>query len=480
MLQKIFKSSSLYAVGTIARTATSIIMLPIYTRYLAPEIYGTAELLNLILDLTVLLLGARVTIGMFKFYADAQTLKDKHRVLTTTLWLGLIVNFFAICVLWLLSPFIANFIGNPQITEALRWFMFTIAFGTIGEIGMGYFRVNDQAGRFLVISLIKLTVQVSASIYFIVYKELGLWGIIYSALIGAGTQALILLVLTIPVTGLRFSIPVAKNLFTFSLPIIMGSFAMYYMTFGDRYFLQVFHDTTTVGIYALGYKFGFMLLALVWGPFMSYWGAKQYDHAKAPDGPALFSQVFSIANYILWAAATGMLIFAGPVVRIMAEASYHSAINLIPLIVLAYVFQGWTDFHRFGLLESKNTRYLNIYTWISAVIIGVLYVTLIPAYGAMGAAAATFITMLIRFTMIYRKSQQYFTFPTNWVKISGLFAISGLAYGSTFVFYDHSAQDFIIGALLYVLVIAATLLLNCAPLTMKDLFSLIKYPSAKV
>lgn len=469
MFRNILKSSTLYAAGTMARTATSIIMLPIYTRYLSPSVYGTAELLNIILDLTVLLLGARITTGMFKFYADAENQKEKHTVLSTCLWLGLLFNIVAMMILWGASPLIALALGDPSITEALRWIMFTLAFATIGEIGMGYFRVNDQAGRYLLISLLRLASQIAASLYFIVYKEAGLWGVIYSALIGAGFQALLLLTVIISTIGLRFSTTIAKNLIIFSMPIIISSIAMYYMTFGDRYFLQIFHDTSSVGIYALGYKFGFMLLALVWGPFMSYWGAKQFDHARSPGGAEFFSQAFSIATYILWAGATGMLIFVAPAIQFMADASYHSAAHLVPPIVLAYVFHGWAQFHQFGILDSKNTRFLNTYTWISAAVMSIFYILLIPPYGGMGAAIATLVGMVLRFVLIYRKSQQYFKFITDWKKIFFLFSGSYVAYASTIFLYNNDRSDFVIGILLYFFIIITSVLTNCAPLTRREI-----------
>lgn len=463
MASSIFKSSSLYAAGTFARAASSIVMLPIYTRYLTPEIYGTAELLNLILDLTILLLGARITTGMFKFYSDAKTEQDKNSVLSTCLWLGFSINILAIGILWATAPTISQLFNNPEMHKALQWFAFTLAFGTLSEIGMGYFRVNDKAGKYLLFSLLKLFLQVSASLYFIVLLELGLWGVIYSALFSGGIQTLLLLLFVLPQIGVKYKATLAKNLIKYSLPIIYGSIAMYYMTFGDRYFIQHFNGTAEVGIYALGYKFGFLLTALVWSPFMSYWGARQFEHAKSPKGPNEFGNVFYTANYVLWTAATGMVIFIAPTIQLMADSAYYRAIEIAPFIILAYIFQCWTEFHRFGILESGNTKYLNYYTWLTAAVISVLYLLLIPVWGGVGAAAATTIAMFIRFILVYKKSQTYFQFNCSWRKISLLLVLSAAGLQATQFFHVDNNNDFIYSTIVFIFIILMSFILKCVP-----------------
>lgn len=463
MAGSIVKSSALYAAGTIARAASSIIMLPIYTRYLSPEVYGTAELLNLILDLTILVLGARITTGMFKFYSDATDQNSKNTVLSTCLWLGVSINVLAICVLWLIAPIVASLLNTPEMSQPLQWFAFTLAFGTVAEIGMGYFRVNDQAGKYLAFSLLKLALQIGASLYFIVHLELGLWGIIYSALFSGCVQTLLLLAFVIPKIGISYCHHLAIKLIKYSLPIIYGSIAMYYMTFGDRYFIQHYNDLTEVGIYALGYKFGFILTALVWSPFMSYWGARQFDHAKEPNSAKTFSDTFYTANYILWAAATGMIIFVAPAIHLMADSAYYKAIDIAPYIILAYLFQCWTEYHRFGILKSGNTKYLNYYTWVTAAVISILYVLLIPLWGGVGAAIATALAMFLRFALVYKKSQYYFHFSIDWLKIGLLISLSFAGFQTLKILHNGSYIDFVYSVAIYIVIIILSIAIKFLP-----------------
>ena len=62
------------------RGLNSFILLPLHTTYLTVADYGLIELLSIVLDLTVLLLGSRVAVGVFKYYNDAPDHRSKGRV----------------------------------------------------------------------------------------------------------------------------------------------------------------------------------------------------------------------------------------------------------------------------------------------------------------------------------------------------------------------------------------------------------------
>ena len=56
----IVSHSSIYMIGTILKRSVSLIMLPIYTRYLTPADYGVVELLSMLLDFAAIIFSARV------------------------------------------------------------------------------------------------------------------------------------------------------------------------------------------------------------------------------------------------------------------------------------------------------------------------------------------------------------------------------------------------------------------------------------
>ena len=83
--------AKVYMFAEILRNSVSLIMLPIYTRFLTPEDYGTVELLNMVIDFATIIFGARATEAIFRFYCTSNTDKEKNSVIASSLLLSFII-----------------------------------------------------------------------------------------------------------------------------------------------------------------------------------------------------------------------------------------------------------------------------------------------------------------------------------------------------------------------------------------------------
>jgi O-antigen/teichoic acid export membrane protein len=171
---------------------------------------------------------------------------------------------------------------------------------------------------------------------------------------------------------------------------------LYYVTLGNRYFLKLYQGLAAVGIYALAHKLGLTFTSLAWGPFATFWNAKQFEYARGPDAHRFFGTVFFYLNFVLIPAAVGVVVLTPHFLRIFATADYAPAIALVPWIVAAAIVQCWTDYLRFGIFHASRNRHLTYGTLISAVLVTLLYVWWIPREGALGAAKASFVALAVR------------------------------------------------------------------------------------
>ena len=129
--------------------------------------------------------------------------------------------------------------------------------------------------------------------------------------------------------------------------------AAFISTYADRYFLQATGDTAAVGLYSLAYTFGFMLMVLGHVPFMQVWESKRFEIAKLDDRDAYLAKGFVYMNLLLITVAVGIALFVGDLLRIMAAPAFFSAAQVVPLILIAYVFQAWTNALDIGILVGK-------------------------------------------------------------------------------------------------------------------------------
>ena len=83
-------------------------------------------------------------------------------------------------------------------------------------------RAQQKPWLFVGFSLMKLVLQLSLNIYFVVIMQLRVEGVIYSALISGGVMSAIMLGYTFSHIGMRFARAKAGKLVNFSLPLMMA------------------------------------------------------------------------------------------------------------------------------------------------------------------------------------------------------------------------------------------------------------------
>ena len=418
--QQIINKSLTYAIGNILRGLASFIMLPVYTRYLAPKDYGIIELISVVLDLTLLVLGARVAVGIFKYYSDAESKIEKSQVIVTALALMFGIHLLAVIAIVVFHRPISSMLNvSSDFGIALSVYSLSAVFAAINEVFFSYLKILDRAFTYVGINLLKLVLQLGLNIYFIVHLEMNYWGVIWSAVLSSAAMTLLFGVWLLPSLGWHVSKYYVKKLVQFSIPIIAASLAMYYITFSSRYYLQYFDNINAVGIYALANKFGSMIFSLVAAPFSEYWSARQFDMAKSANADRLFGQVFFYLVLIMLGAGTGLIALSNDFIHLSAAQPYWPALPVIPWLAAAYALQAWGDYFRFGCFYTAKNRYITYASLVNVAFITAFYLYWIPREGALGAAKAIFFANIIRFTIIYYFGQRLFYIRTPWTRILG-------------------------------------------------------------
>ena len=423
--KKTVSHAGIYALGNILRNAVSFIMLPIYTRYLSPADYGTIELLSMLMDFVSIIFGMRLSEAIFRYYSSATSEVDKKTVISTSLFLSVLLSGVGVLLVMLFSTPLAHLMfGNYTYAGFVKLFALTMVLQAIIEVPMIYIRVQERPWLFIAFSLFRLVLQLGLNIYLVVMKGMHVEGVIYSALISGGVMASLLMTYVIATVGVHITYKMSASLTRFSLPLVLASLGSFYLTFGDRYFLRLFGNLSEVGIYALGYKFGFMLIVLMWDPFEKIWATQRYEVYKRPDALVIFQRTFVFMSVLMLSAALGISLFVKDLLKVMSDPAFYQAYAIVPIVLTAYVIQAWTSYCYFGLLLGKNTIQITYGTAIAVLVISIAYLTLIPLYGVFGAAWATVIGFLARLYWVYQKSKFNYDMQLPWNKV---WLLSGLA-----------------------------------------------------
>ena len=402
-------------------------MIPIYTRYLVPEDYGTLELVSLTADILAILVGAQISTAVFKFYHEENE-KSKKKNIISTAFIGVsIIAGISLFILGNNAEIISSLIfGHTKHAVLFQLMFLGYFFSIVEEVPLAYIRIQDKSKTFVVVIMLQIMTMISLNIYFVIVLKYGVFGILLGTSIAFGITCLFLTWRTIVVTGTKFVFSRLIAMLRYSLPLIPASLGMFVIHFSDRFFLNQYASLSDVGIYSLAYKFGFLLTPLVVSPFYMIWQSKMFVFYEDENRVELYNKIMAI---FLFAVAAGFLLlstFINEVLIIMTTEKYYRAGYFVPIIAAAYVFNGLNQIFLSPLYAEKKTKIIGKINSIAAFVNILLNYILISNYGIMGAAVATLLTFTFITIYIVYESGKVSKLQWEWSKLLKLLLITTL------------------------------------------------------
>lgn len=411
------RSAFYYTLGSVISRAASLLLLPVYTRYLSTADYGVMELLGIVVDVAAILFVSGMNAGMQRFYFKEPAGPGRDGVVSTTFWLEIVLGFIAALVVILAAP-LGHLIGltQPEHVFYLRVSASTFFFGVLASVPLLLLQSLNRARVYLVVSVCKLVAQIALNLLFLVYMGLGVAGMLYTGLIVNLILGISLAIWMARSVGLRLHWRDVTRLRAFGVPYQISIAGSFLLVFGDRFVLGSTKPVSEVGLYGLAYQFGFLLSSLTEVPFIRAWNPVRYAmlDVDPPERDRAYNEGLQVLSVLLALLASGMILFSPFVLSVMTSPEFHSAAKFVPVIVGAYVLQCYTQVVVFGIDVSTKTTHYTFATWTSAIVSVILYLLLIPRFGGMGAAWATLLAFLVRFGMTYRSAQLVWPIAYRW------------------------------------------------------------------
>jgi O-antigen/teichoic acid export membrane protein len=419
------RHSTVYGLGGVLVKVAAFFMLPFYTHYLNPADYGILEILDLSMSLFGMLLNMGMTAAMLRCYAGANSAEGKQEAASTAFLFAAATGFIVFLVM--LAPMrpISNLIFGPAVPSSYLLLSFaSFILNYVANLPFTYLRALEASGTFVAVETGSICLMLSLNIYFIAVLKMGLVGILVSSLIVAGLRVVLLSAWMLRQVKVRFSAPLLRQMVRFGLPLIFSNMALFAMNFSDRFFLQHLRSLEIVGIYAVGYKFGFLMNYLLVQPFYAMWQSRMYIVHARPDHPKIFSQLFVLYSLLLTYAGLALSMLSSEIVKIMVGPKFAASGEVVPIVVLAYVFYGVGYYVQLGIFLTNNTKLLGIISSIAAVLNLVLNYFLILHYGMMGAAWATLVSFAAIAVGSYVFSHRVFPLSLGVGRVSVALAIA--------------------------------------------------------
>jgi O-antigen/teichoic acid export membrane protein len=196
--------------------------------------------------------------------------------------------------------------------------------------------------------------------------------------------------------------------------------------------VDLVYGQEVMGVFNGIYKLSIAMM-LVSQMFRYAWQPFFLQHATDADAKQLFSRVFTLFSAVALFVFLGVSFFAQEIVsfpipfvnKTIIPSNYWIGLNIIPLALLAYVFQGWYYNFSAGIYIEKKTRYLVHCTVIAGAISVALNLLLVPRWGMMGAAVAIAVAFSAMAAALYLITRRFYPVPYRWKKVLGIVGFAG-------------------------------------------------------
>ena len=417
------KQTLTYGLGNILTRFITFLLLPLFTNILTPEEYGLATLVFVFLGFMNIIYHYGMDSAFLRSFGDAKDENTKRRLFSTAIWLSLGTGFTFSLLIYTFSGSLSSLLlKNTQYINLFQLAAGILLFDAVAHVPFALLRMKEKAITFIIIKLINVVTTLGLNIYLIAIVKTGISGIFLSAFIASVITAIIVYSVTISSLRFNFSLILVKDYLKFGLPFVPAGLASIMMETIDRYIIEHLKDTATVGLYSAGYKLGIFMLLITtafnyaWQPFFLRIG-------NTKEAKPLFARIFTyyiLGTLFVWITFSA---FIHEIIRfkffgfsILGPSFYDSEI-IIPVVLLAYIFQGVYLNFMPGIYFEKKTHYIPLLTFSGALVnIGLNFV-LIPLLGIMGAAVATLVGYVVMALLTFPISQKLFRIHYEWWRI---------------------------------------------------------------
>ena len=410
---------AVYGVCGILVKAVGFFMLPFYTHYLSPADYGTLEILDLSMSVFGLVLNMGLVPAFLRCYAAVDGEDAKRLVVSTGCVFALVTGILTFLAgVGFVRP-VSVLLFGPATPAAYVLLSFSaLILSYMANLPRTYLRALEASGTYTAVDTLYVVLLLGLNIYFIAVLRVGLVGMLWSSFIAGVIQFVGLAGWAFGKVGFRFCAAHLKKMIDFGAPLILSNLALFVLNFSDRFFLQHLRSLDAVGIYAVGYKFGYMLNYLVVQPFFVMWQSRMYAIHAQPEHRAIFRQFFSMFSLGMIYVGLAMSLFSSEVVSVMVEPKFSASQNVIPIVVLAYIFYGLSYYAQVGMFLTAKTRSLGAIGVVTAALNMALNYVLISYWGMMGAAWATVLSFAFLTAASHLSSQRVFRLPLGFGRVT--------------------------------------------------------------
>ncbi len=423
MFSIILKHATKYLTGSVIVSGTALVMTKYYTWVFSPTDFGILALYLVMFKYVTSLASLNLDSGSTRFYFDYKDTK-RDEYLSTMFWFITFISIGVLIIGLLFMKPISNWISP----NSKSIYLITLVAGIVSVYVSFLIRVlynEHKSTSVLKHTIFQTFVNHTSSVLFISIFNLGIFG----RMSGQGLGYILNTVTLIKELSkenlfkikMTFNKTMASETFMLTLPSMISLLLGVAFIYVDRFFLKYYIGDSAVGIYTLGYLLG-QGLSMVYEAISQAILPKVYNdmnsnYEKAKEELEQFSYKYYIGLLLITICISAL---SPIIVAVFSNDSYSQAATVMPFIMAGFMMGG---FYKIPSLVLGYHKIVWFYPFLAIFSFGtnaLLNWLLIPIYGMIGSAFASFIGLFLYSTVLQIFSFKYLSKKYNLV-VTGMY-----------------------------------------------------------
>lgn len=389
-----FKHSFWYFGAEIFNKGLVFLTLPIFTFLLTPAEFGVMSIFTTVTAVLIVIMGLSSHQSVIRTYHNQEV--------SFNLFLGALLPFivvftvFFVGVIYLVKSELSLLI---QVDERIIFLASLVAFfGVFLQLELSYLMASKKSKVYTKVLILRNSLIIVLSIMFILSLDEDIYyGRFYAELLVGALLFVFSVVSLVRLSHLNINLKMIRESLEYSLPLVISGLAGLILLSSDVVFINSFLGAEQAGLYAFAFSISMIIYVLIsainnaWLPFC--YQAMNECQTEAIGRVAILNVKIVLFFSFLAVACSEY------VVLIVAPESYYEAYDLIPIIVMGFVFLFLSNLFVAQLMYCKRTLSVAVILLIAAMINMGLNYYFIPIYGYFIAAWTTLISYVILFLL---------------------------------------------------------------------------------
>ena len=452
-MSKLLKNTIWYTIGKIIPGITGFLLLPIYAEYLTTEQYGILQSMQVLIAILSICFTLATERSLFRIYYDYEKEDDKKVFLGNSFLIIAVISTVMLGLMFLLKDLVSQIYVNIPFNPYYRLALFNAYFLAFSQIPLILYQITGEAKKFVILSISQFLLGVILILYFVLQVNLAAEGILKGQVIGNLLMLPVFLFIIYKNSNFKLDKKIIKNILSFSLPMIPVLLSAWVLNMSNRIFIEKYVSLSEVGVFSFAFKIasiGVILLGALNTAFNPVFYKIANDNKI--DTKLILKKYFN--NYVLIIICICFFIcfFSKEIILIFINKNYHSAIYLIPLVVLSILINQLGGLYNLMVYQEKKTVTMMVITIFAGLISIVLNIYLIESFQSFGAAWATVFSVLILTLMKYFIAKKSYFISINYIwPIIIFITLSLLVYVDIYNFSFNPVYTLLFKILFFVL-----------------------------